>query len=334
MQPLSEKYAFYLNAIRINPLLLENLTAERDGHVTITDRLRISIALFNDLRMDDYGLVKFLYTEELKAKKKHGRKHGLTGLELLGFMLAKFKNPEDAWLLYEGYGMDKAMRIESVLAVGTAILSVYLKGRKHKNTNWLLRLVDPPKGNLLKYSQKDIEDWTEHQEERFSIFKFPLENEIDFAEFMQEKERIAELLPQWVSRQTTWTPENLLRYLFYAQEYSNDVETEIQALEIFNSHTGNRAGHATHQRLADIYVSRNDQENALRVIRCMLSNKPSTDVRAACIRHLCTIILKNGDPGNPNSQQANTLIGENKRRLKGVPLNVKKLVDKAVRTMA
>ncbi len=67
---LQDKYAEALESVRQNPKLLDDYRFDKDAlNSKHFDRLRLNIAIYNDLKPTDYGIVKFLFTQEKEWRK-------------------------------------------------------------------------------------------------------------------------------------------------------------------------------------------------------------------------------------------------------------------------
>ncbi|MEI9918154.1 MAG: hypothetical protein WDO14_05055 [Bacteroidota bacterium] len=247
---LSEKYRFDLAEIR-NDASKMGLLCFRQKCDRRIERLRIATALFNDLRIEDYGLVRFLFTQELKMKLKDPDDSNMYNLRLIGLLLCKFRNPEDIWLFYNIHKIDKNFAIEFVLAIGLSGVYHYLREVTHIDKPQLVKRIGSS-ALKAKYSQEKIDFWMEDEEDFFDVFRFPSKDELRLAAILKEKERVQELLPRWTDQQKSWTDDQLFTYINYVQEYADDIDLEIQALRLYVSKYQNKLAEGYKKRLAEI----------------------------------------------------------------------------------
>ena len=73
-----ENYKTELELVRQIPTLLDNYRFDRDAiDSKHFDRLRLNIAIYNDLKQTDYEIVQYLFAEE-KEWRKYGKEGKFT----------------------------------------------------------------------------------------------------------------------------------------------------------------------------------------------------------------------------------------------------------------
>lgn len=331
---LAEKYLSNLNAVRVSTSLLNSLKVVDDkdqAELNRLDRLRIATALFHHLKVGDYGLIKFLFKEELKSiKQSKSDIHRLYNINLIGLLLSRYNNMEDVWLYFEAHQLDKRFDIEFTLSTGVESVYNYLEHQSHTFKPALLRKI----GRTIqtsKYKQHDINCWKEEQESFFEEF-CSLGDEIHFAYLMSEVHVVKKLLPQWVKDQT-WRSENLLRYVGYAR-ILNDAEYEINALELYLSHQNRITQPSFLFDLATLYAATGKGERAVECFAKLLSITSQDKIVNASLRGLCKLVREAADHEEHTVKMAYALIQEHKRKMKDMSESVSKSIDKVAKLVA
>lgn len=332
---LAEKYLSNLNTVRVSPSLLKSLKVVEDkdqAALNRLDRLRIGTALFHNLTVGDYGLIKFLFTEELKSiKRSKSDLHSLYNLNLIGLLLSKYNNQEDIWLFFEAHQRDKRFDIEFTLSAGVGFVFSYLEEHSHPLKSAILRKIGRTT-ETSKYNQVEINRWKEEQESFAEEFCSLSQEEIHFAFMMEEAQVVKQLLPQWIKVQT-WTSENMLRYIGYART-TKELEYEINSLELYLSHQAHNAPLSMVFDLATLYVSTQCGEKAVENFSKILSSTSEGKLVNGSLRGLCKVILNATDHDDGFVRTAYSLLQEQRRKMKDMSESVSKSIDKVTRLIA
>ncbi|MBL7998005.1 MAG: hypothetical protein JNL32_05145 [Candidatus Kapabacteria bacterium] len=177
-----ENYKSELDLVRQNPSLLENYRFEiginNSNHY---ERLRLNIAIYNDMKDTDYEIVRFLFNEERKWREYdndsvYDEFYGdFENLYFSGFLLSLFKLPENIWIFWDtkNIDMDSSMGFDGEYLVSAGVKETY---------QYLNTIVHSSKDNILEYlgktendcyfTESHIERWREFKHEYFRIHKF------------------------------------------------------------------------------------------------------------------------------------------------------------------
>lgn len=176
---IEEVYQNELNLIRQNPSLLDSY--KFDKNITNSkhfERLRLNIAVYNDLKPTDYEIVRFLFKQE-KEWRKYGKGGDVDNLYFCAFVLTHFGEPEVILDFFETkcIDMDSSIGFDGEFLVAMGIEKTY---------NFLETLNEPVKDKILdylgntigkcKYSNEDIERWKEGTGQYFDFFKYPIDS--------------------------------------------------------------------------------------------------------------------------------------------------------------
>lgn len=338
MMTLAEKYLSNLNTVRVSTSLLyslEDVVDKTQGSINRLDRLRIATALFHDLRISDYGLVKFLFTQELRSLSRSKPKlNELYTVNLIGLLLSRYKDPEDVWLFFKTHQRDKRFDIEFSLTSGVEFLFKYLTTRSHPLKSEVHRKI----GNSYqsrKYNQETIDQWKDEQESFFEEFCSLHQDEIHFAYMMEEFQYVKQLLPRWLEKQRGWTSESLVRYIAYARAV-NEPDYEVSSLELYLTHQREQAPVSYILDLAELYSSTGQPDKAVEKYSAALrvaSEKKTVD---AALKGLCKTILtlSTTDPKNDLVKNVYCIIQEHRRTMKDISASTSTSIDKVTRLMA
>jgi hypothetical protein len=306
-----EKYLHELNAIRANRSLPYTLrfkpkAGKNDGGET--GRMRVAVALYNDLRVEDYGLVRFLFTEELKMRRRYYATHHMHNLRFMALMLGRFGNPEDVWLLFDVHQLDRDFEIEFVFFPGVNRVLEYLKTASHKNKRQLARKIAVLKAdpNLQYY----ISEFTKSEVDYFSEYNFTPGNDLKLAALLNEKAYVKKMLPAWANEQSQWTFETARDYVHFANEYSNDNRMKQEALEILTTHFGNEPDTFIHKfDLGKLYFKEGKNEDALVLLTSMLKCAPDYWIEKI-VRLIGKIIIRHDGISPEKVKQSIDLLNE------------------------
>lgn len=209
---LEKSYIDELEKLRSDKTLLSNYSNESatDKNSNQIKRNRILIGLYNDCQHSDYEIANFLFNEEkeLRQSDQEIEEYEVEVLYLSAFILTKFNKVEDIWSFIDSKETDFdssiGFDIEYLLSFGIDEVKKYLNDCNHPKRELALKLTgvsnqSPP------YSQEEINDWKRSKHEYFSVFEFPIKDEVNFSFQAKEYKRLKSLLPNWLSKKSEWT---------------------------------------------------------------------------------------------------------------------------------
>lgn len=260
---ITQTYQQTLDEIRQNPTLLDQYRFDRDAPDSKHfDRLRLNIAIYNDLRQTDFEIVKFLFEQEKEWRKldTSGAKGEVDNLYFSAFVLTLFNNPAVVWLFLETKFIDFDSSIgfdgQYLIAAGIETTYQYLETVDHPDKQRLLKYI----GTTVKTcfcTQEELADWKAGKKAYFHDYQYPIENEIDFFYLTREKQCFLDALPGWIHAQYNWTLANSLTYKKYA-EYAGDVLMQIEATKRVIEHCEKSSTDYYTNELALLYTDHGD----------------------------------------------------------------------------
>lgn len=308
---ITEKYKTELDLVRKNPKLLDNYRFDKDiTNSKHFDRLRLNIAIYNNLKQTDYEIVKFLFTEE-KEWRKYGKDGEVDNLYFCAFILTLFNSPEIIWLFFETKNID--------FDSGIGFDGEYLVSAGIKETYQYLKTVDNPiKTELFKYigeteansnySQADIDDWKENKISYFRSYKFPIQDELYFFYWTNERELFLTKLPEWIKQEREWTYEELGLYRTYTK-YTGDKALEIEAFKLtIEKNDKDFLNDMYNQQLAELFVETGENDKALKILEMTIKETDNNNITRDCIEQLCRLIIKTNNPSNEPSKKSYIII--------------------------
>jgi hypothetical protein len=231
---LIENYQKQLDLVRQNPALLNDYRFDKDAPSSNHyKRLRLNIALYNDLQPSDYEIAKFLFMEESKWRKapKDGE---VDNLYFSAFILSLFKNPENIWIYHDTKNIDFDSSIgfdgEYLVAAGIEKTYAYLETTDHIHKKKLLEYIGETV-DTCNYSQEEIDEWEASTKNYFRCYSYPIPDEQYFLYATDEKELFLVKLPEWINQPRSWTYAEISLFKTYA-EYSGDKLLQVKAAEL------------------------------------------------------------------------------------------------------
>lgn len=308
---VEEKYKIELESVRQNTKLLDNYRFDKDAiNSKHFDRLRLNIAIYNDLKQTDYEIVKFLFMEE-KEWRKYGKNGEVDNLYFGAFILTLFNSPEIIWLFFESKNID--------FDSGIGFDGEYLVSVGIKETYQYLKTVDNPvKTELLKYigeteescnySQEDIDDWKENKKSYFRSYRFPIQDELYFLYSTNEKELFLKKLPEWIKQDRAWTYEELGLYRTYAK-YSDDKTSEIEAFKLtIEKNDRDFLTDIYSRQLAELYVETGENDKGFEILERVIKGTDNNNIIRDCVEQLCRIIIKTNSPSKETVKKSYNII--------------------------
>lgn len=296
---ITDKYKKDLQAIRQNPELLGEYLFVEDTNSKHFERLRLNIAIYNDVQPVDYQLVKRLFTEEIEWRKSASDGGEVDNLYFSAFILTFFENPEIIWLLWESknidFDSDLGFEGEYLLAAGIERTYAYLNSSNHPYKEAVLAYIGKDVESCI-YSEDDIKDWIDYRHTYFRSYRLPVTDKLYFLYAANEKALFLEIFPTWIASQTEWTYENLNLYKTYAQ-FSENINWQIDATILsLNESKDNFLKQLNQLTLGTLYVVNADYEMAYSVLVNLIKETDSVNMVRDCVEQLCRIVLNNNDP--------------------------------------
>ncbi|MDF2851361.1 hypothetical protein [Sphingobacterium multivorum] len=306
-----ENYKAELELVRQNPKLLDNYRFDKDAiDSKHFDRLRLNIAIYNDLKQTDYEIVKFLFAEE-KEWRKYGKGGEVDNLYFCAFILTLFNSPEIVWLFLEAKNIDFDSGIgfdsEYLVSAGIKETYRYLKTADNPKKTELLKYIGEAEESCI-YSQIDIDDWKEYKKSYFRSYKLPIHDELYFLYSTNERELFLKKLPEWIDQERAWTYEELSLYRTYAK-YTNDKALEIEAFKLtLKKNDKDFLTEVYNQELAALYVETGENTKALKILESIIKGTDNSNIVRNCIEQLCRIIIRTNNSLDETSKNSYHII--------------------------
>jgi len=306
-----EKYKTELDLVRQNPKLLDNYRFDKDAiNSKHFDRLRLNIAIYNDLKQTDYEIVKCLFAEE-KEWRKHGKDGDVDNLYFCAFILTLFNSPEIVWLFLEAKNIDFDSGIgfdgEYLVSAGIKETYQYLKTADNPKKTELLKYIGESEESCI-YSQVDIDNWKENKNSYFRNFKLPIQDELYFLYSTNERELFLTKLPEWANQERAWTYEELGLYRTYAT-YADDKVSEIEVLKLtLKKNDNDFLTDIYNRQLAELYVETGENNKALDILGRVIKGTDNGNIVRDCIEQLCRIIISTNSSSDETAKKSYHII--------------------------
>jgi len=306
-----ENYKTELELVRQNPTLLDNYRFDRDAiDSKHFDRLRLNIAIYNDLKQTDYEIVKYLFAEE-KEWRKSGKEGKVDNLYFCAFILALFNLPETVWLFFEAKNIDFDSGIgfdgEYLVSAGIKECYQYLETADNPKKTELLKYIGETEESCI-YSQEDIDDWKEHKKSYFKCYKFPIQDELYFLYSTNERELFLKKLPEWIDQERAWTYNELSLYRTYAN-YADDKVLEIEAFKLtLEKNDKDFLIEDYNKQLAELYVEIGENAKALEILESIINGTDNRNIVRDCVEQLCRIIIRTNSSSDEIAKQSYHII--------------------------
>jgi len=306
-----ENYKTELDLVRQNPKLLDNYRFDDDAiDSKHFDRLRLNIAIYNDLKQTDYEIVKYLFAEE-KEWRKYGKDGDVDNLYFCAFILTLFNSPETVWLFLEAKNIDFDSGIgfdgEYLVSAGIKETYQYIETAYNPKKTELLKYIGEAEESCI-YSQIDIDDWKEEKTFYFKSYKLPIQDELYFLYSTNERELFLKKLPEWINQERAWTYEELSLYRTYAK-YANDKFLEIEAFKLtLKKNDKDFLTEEYNQQLAVLYVETGENTKALKILENIIKRTDNSNIVRDCIEQLCRIIIRTNNSSDEISKNSYHII--------------------------
>ena len=252
MENIEKTFLAELNLIRNDLTLLESYKFDKNSPDSKHfDRLRLNIAMYNDLRDSDFQIAKFLFQQEIEWRKTEHYYEGNERIENLyfcAFLLTCFKQPEIVidFCRAKNIDMDSGSGFDSeyLVAVGTETTYQFLD-----------RIDSPYKEDIFwdigdsyetcYFSEDHMQKWKSYKKQSFENYRFPIQNLLMFLYQTNQKTLFSEQFKIWLNSQIEWNIDNSEQYLQFAK-YIDDKDEVINALRLMIKYT-------PHDFLVEIY---------------------------------------------------------------------------------
>lgn len=209
---LEKTYKEELEKLRKDKTLLSHYSIDSatDDNRNQIKRNRILVGLYNDCLASDYDIAKFLFNEEKTLRKSNQivEEYEVEVLYLAAFIVTKFEKIEDIWSFIDSKTNDFDSSIgfdtEYLLSFGVDKVKKYLIQTDHPNKELALKLTGI-NSQIPSYSQEEIDNWKQFKHKYFSVYEFPIKDEVDFAFQAKEYDYLKTLLPNWLANKENWT---------------------------------------------------------------------------------------------------------------------------------
>jgi hypothetical protein len=290
---IEETYRNELNSVRQSIDLLDNYAFDKKANDSKQfDRLRLNIAIYNDLKDSDYDIVKFLFKQE-KEWRKYGTDGEVDNLYFCAFVLTHFGKPEIILDFFEtkNIDMDSGIGFDGEYLVSTGIESTYnfLVNSNYSNKGKILKYIGESTEDCI-YTNQDIQIWKDSTEQYFACFKYPIQDLTYFLYSTRQKELFLKQFPIWINEQQNWTYDKLGLYRTYAK-YSENKLIQLQAIKLTIEKNDKDFLTEIYQReLAELYIDNSEFENAFKVLESIIKRTDNGNIVRDCIEQLIRII--------------------------------------------
>jgi len=306
-----EKYKNELDLVRQNPKLLDNYRFDKDAmNSKHFERLRLNIAIYNDLKPTDYEIVKCLFAEE-KEWRKYGKSGEVDNLYFCAFILTHFHLPEIVWLFLETKNIDFDSGIgfdgEYLVSAGIKETYQYLKTADNPRKTELGKYIGEGEESCI-YSQTDIDEWKEEKKSYFRNYKLPIRDELYFLYSTNERELFLKKLPEWINQERSWTHDELGLYRTYAK-YADDKASEIEAFKLtLKKNDKDFLTEIYNRHLAELYVDTGENNKALEILESVIKGTDNGNIVRDCIEQLCRIIINTNSSSDEIAKKSYQII--------------------------
>lgn len=334
---IEEKYKTELDSIRQDPKRLVNYRFDKDAISSKHfERLRLNIAIYNDLKQTDYEIVKYLFAEE-KEWRKYGKDGEVDNLYFSAFILTLFNSPEIIWLFFEVKNIDFDSGIgfdgEYLVSAGIKETYNYLKTVDNPFKNELLKYIGET-DESCKYSQADIDDWKENKKSYFRNYKYPIQDELYFLYSTNERELFLTKLPEWIKQERAWTYEELGLYRTYAK-YADDRVLEIESFKLtIEKNDKEFLNEIYNRQLAALYVETGESDKAFEILERVIKGTDNGNIVRDCVEQLCRIISKTKSSSDEITKKSYNLVIIQQKRYQNFSPMVDDLIKEVKEIMA
>jgi hypothetical protein len=292
---ITVKYKEQLDKVRQDLSLLDNYKFISPDNSKHFERLRLNIALYNDLKQTDYEIARFLFNEEFKWRK-NPQDGEVDNLYFSAFILTRFNNPEIVWQFFDtkNIDFDSGIGFDGEYLVSTGIKETY---------EYVYKSEQPLKSKVLEligesyekcfYTQNEIDKWIEYKKIYFKCYTYPIMDESLFLYSVNEKELFLSTLQTWIKKQNDWSYDKLGLFRTFAK-YSGDKDLEIKALKLTLEKNDKEFLTDVYKReLAGVYIEIGDFEPSYNLLKTIIDETDNGNVVRGCVELLCKIIKNN-----------------------------------------
>ena len=198
-------------------------------------RYKVIKAVQYDLRQDDEIFLKFLFEQEIKKHEKETFQGINDSINLVAFLLSKFKNLENVWLFIKAkianFDTICGFDLEYLVSAGLNRTIDYVKNSDNKLKKKFLSFEEI----FSKLSEKSIDEWEKKKTDDYSS-KINNNDLLQLAELsliFEEFEEVKKFLKEWENTQekTEKTLDKLDSYYFQMNDIKGLIDIKTKLLD-------------------------------------------------------------------------------------------------------
>jgi hypothetical protein len=262
-----EKYQQILDSVRKNTeewaQFAYNPEENTEGvisDVNALKRYQLLIAIQHDLMKRDESLLAFLFRQEVDMHTEATYQGLHPSLSLNAYLLSIYADPKNLplFIAAKTANFDTHCGFDREFLVCFDLQITYKRVKK-LSKEWQDKFFEffDPDMTKANFSRKQWELWRDAKDKEYLIGlrNKTLEQEIYYAEQLQEKDIYSQKITEWINQQTHWTEDNLNRLAYYEGSRKN-VKGQIEAIEkliAFKTTAWDKA--IEYNILAELYLS-------------------------------------------------------------------------------
>ncbi len=325
---ITAKYKEQLDKVRLDISLLNNYKFISPDNSKHFERLRLNIALFNDLQQSDYEIARSLFDEECKWRK-NPQDGEVDNLYFSAFILTRFNNPEIIWQFFDAKNIDFDSGIgfdgEYLLSIGINETYDFISKSENSLKSKLLEYIGE-RADKCSFSQDDINQWIDSKKIYFKCYTYPIEDEIFFLYATNEKELFNQKFPDWIVNVLDWNYNNVSLYKTYAN-YTQNVDYIIKAYKHAIERGDRSCIEVDKIKLGQIYIETGEYSNAVEILKTVIKSTQNINIIRDCIEQFCCLIIKTGNGDFEYISQSIDSISRLKRKYKKFSPKVDELIE-------
>lgn len=167
-----------LNAVRNDMTLLENYRFQQESNESKqAERLALNIAMYNDFKLSDYSIAKFLFDQELMWRKDknyyNNAQDDVDNLYFSAWLLTHYQNIENIFDFYElkfiDFDSQCGVDSEFIYCYGIKAIKDYLKKTHHSKSHALTEFLNE---DIESYSDEEINAWQAWKKDYFHGYEY------------------------------------------------------------------------------------------------------------------------------------------------------------------
>lgn len=327
---ITGKYQEQLDEVRQDLSLLDKYKFINYDNSKHFERLRLNIALYNDLQQSDYEIARFLFNEECKWRKNPNPQNGeVDNLYFSAFILTRFNNPEIVWQFFDAknFDFDSGIGFDGEYLLSTGIKETYDFISKSENS-LKSKLLDYIGETIEKcnYKQDEINEWIDFKKNYFKCYTYPIRDEIYFLYATDEKELFTQKFPGWILHTSDWNYNNLSLFKTYAN-YSQNIDFKIEAYKHAIEKGDKSCIDMDKVKLGQIYIETGEYGKAVETLNTVIASTENVNIIRDCIEQFCYLIIIKGNGDLDYISQSIDLISRLKKKYKTFSPKVDELIE-------